>query len=131
MRRLRGCEAKVGLPMGPMIDMVFLLLIYFVLTFVQQLPEGVFTTNTPSPIPGPVAPQSLLELKVLPGQLCLQGTPRATEDIREALVYIGRLEPETTVIVKASRLARSEEVIKALDLCQGAKLTKLNLVALR
>jgi len=55
-RRLRGTtgEAKVEIQMTPMLDMIFQLLIFFILTFKPVLDEGQFGVNMSS-LPGGTA----------------------------------------------------------------------------
>lgn len=47
--RRTGREEKITLQMTPMIDVVFLLLIFFIMTFKIVLPEGDFNIRMPSP----------------------------------------------------------------------------------
>jgi len=47
--RHTGREDKIELQMTPMIDIVFLLLIFFIMTFKIVLPEGDFNIRMPSP----------------------------------------------------------------------------------
>lgn len=118
--------------MAPMIDVVFQLLIYFILTFREELPEAHLAVNLPSPAAAASATDiRLLELQVEPGQVLLMGTPRSLETIREKLEHLGRLDPEQTVLVKVNPLARTEELVRVLDMCKVANLTKLNVVTLR
>lgn len=133
MAKVRATESMT-VPMAPMIDVTFQLLIYFVLTFKEELPEAHLQVNLPSPDKAPPSqtkPPPVLELKVLPGQIILQGVPRPLETIKEQLAYLGKLDPDQTVLVKTSPLAKTEELVLVLDLCRGANLTKLNVLTLR
>ena len=131
MAKVRATDTLV-VPMAPMIDVVFQLLIYFVLTFKEELPEAHLAVNLPSPGKDrPIRPPTVLELKVLPGQIFLQGMPRPLETIKEQLAYLGKLDADQTVLVKTSPLAKAEELVLVLDLCRGAGLTKLNVLTLR
>ena len=119
--------------MSAMIDVVFQLLIYFIVTHQKEIPEAHLAVNLPSPsqaTPSQVKPR-LLELQVMPDQVLLQGVPRALDTVKETLTHLARLDPETTVIVKVSTMARTEELVRVLDLCEGVGLKRLNVVTLK
>ena len=119
--------------MSSMIDVVFLLLIYFVVTHRDELSEAHLAVNLPSP--NPVQQQEkkpkLLEIEVHPGQIFLQGAPRSLEAVRETLTYLAGLDADQTVMIKTSQVAPTGELVKVLDICRGAGLTKLNVVTLK
>ena len=120
--------------MSSMIDIVFLLLIYFIVTQKDEISEAHLAVNLPAP--GSSQQQSenkpqLLELEVHPGQLLLQGRPLDDGTVFDTLRSFGKSDPDLTVMVKVSVTARANDLVKALDFCQGAKLTKLNVVTLR
>jgi len=134
MAKSRASET-LQVPMAPMIDVVFQLLIYFVLTFREETPEAHLAVNLPSPDTRPPAtnqkPPQLLELTIFPGEVLIQGRSHNWESVRETLIYLGKIDNQQTVIIKTSTLARTEEVVRVLDLCSAAGLSKLNLVTLR
>jgi biopolymer transport protein ExbD len=132
-RKKGGGGQMVEVPMSSMIDVVFLLLIYFIVTQKPEISEAHLAVNLPSPDAAPttdVKPR-LLELEVHPGQVFLQGAPRPMDRIRETLAYLAKLDPDQTVMVKTSVMARTEELVNVLDLCRGVGLTKLNVVTLQ
>ncbi len=122
----------IQVPMSSMIDVVFLLLIYFIVTQRDEISEAHLAVNLPSPssIESTERPM-VLELRVEPGRVLLQGMPRTLEDIRERLAPLAEMDPEQTVMVKTSVMARAEELVAVLDLCRGVGLSKLNVVTLQ
>ena len=60
-------EEKIELQMTPMIDVVFLLLIFFLLTFEIVSPEGDFNIKMPQAAPSPGLPEEIL----LPNKITL------------------------------------------------------------
>lgn len=125
---------QLQLPMAAMIDVVFQLLIYFIVTHVDEIPEAHLAVNLPSPNPAATQPQvkpKLLELTVMPDQVLLQGVPRSPEVIQDTLTHLAKLDPDQTVIVKVNTMARTEELVRVLDLCEGVGLSKLNVVTLK
>ena len=62
-QRADGFE-KINVPMAPMIDVVFLLLVFFMLTLKISAPEGDFNLNLPQGSRTPTGKLSPLDLKV-------------------------------------------------------------------
>ncbi len=133
LRKKKPGDKVVEIPMSSMIDVVFLLLIYFVYTHREELAEAHLAVNLPSPNAAQtseVKPR-LLELEVHPGQVMLQGAPRPLDAIKTSLAHLASLDPDQTVMVKTSVLAKTEELVAVLDLCKAVGFTKLNVVTLQ
>jgi biopolymer transport protein ExbD len=122
------------IPMSSMIDVVFLLLIYFIVTQKDEISEAHLAVNLPSPNPAQQTETKpkFLELEVHPkGQVLLQGVPKPLPQIRETLAYLASLDAEQTVIVKTSVMATTEDLVHVLDMCKGVGLDKLNVMTLQ
>ncbi|MDY0176097.1 MAG: biopolymer transporter ExbD [Lentisphaeria bacterium] len=124
-------EEALAVPMSSMIDVVFLLLIYFIITSKDEISEAHLAVNLPAPGSSKASetkPQ-LLEIEVYENQYSLRGVALSLANLELAL---GRFsDPELTVIVKVSVQARAKDLVAVLDLCQGQGLSKLNVVTLR
>ncbi|MDD3694533.1 MAG: biopolymer transporter ExbD [Lentisphaeria bacterium] len=124
-------EEALAVPMSSMIDVVFLLLIYFIITSKDEISEAHLAINLPAPGSSKASetkPQ-LLEIEVYENQYSLRGVALSLANLELAL---GRFsDPELTVIVKVSVQARAKDLVAVLDLCQGQGLSKLNVVTLR
>jgi len=132
-KKKKGDAQVVQVPMSSMIDVVFLLLIYFIVTQKDEIQEAHLAVNLPAPS-APSKPEekpTLLELEVHPGRIMLQGVVRPPEMIKETLAYLAKLDSDQTVIVKTNVMARTAELVTALDLCKGVGFTKLNVVTLK
>ena len=132
-KKTKRVTAATEVNMSSMIDVVFLLLIYFVVTQKEEISEAHLAVNLPSPnaaAQNDVKPK-LLELEVHPGRVLLQGRAHSISKIKETLSYLAKLDPDQTVIVKTSLMARTGELVQVLDLCKGVGLSKLNVVTLR
>ena len=117
-----------------MIDIVFLLLIYFIVTQKQELSEAHLAINLPSPNPPleePQKPPNLLEIEIRPGKLFLKKRPQTRTQLREALATFAALDTESTVIIKTSVLARTGELVDVLDMCKEFGLNQLNVMTLK
>lgn len=130
MRRKQ--EETLAVPMSSMIDVVFLLLIYFIVTQKDEITEAHLAVNLPAPGSAKTTetkPQ-LLEIEVYDGRITLRGKVMPDDATFAALMNNFR-DPDLTVMIKVSTGARARDLVKVLDYCQGAGLTKLNVVTLR
>ena len=114
-------ELKSGKPeisMAPLIDVVFLLLIFFMVT-------TVFPENRGFIIEKPQSEHSeQLKLKKLTftvdqaGQVQFQDTVIAIEDIQRLVEEQLRAAPDTAVMLQVDRRATTETLIKVMDACK-------------
>jgi biopolymer transport protein ExbD len=126
-------EQMIQVPMSSMIDVVFLLLIYFIVTYKEEIPEAHLAVNLPSPSAPPAEPQEpppLLELEVHPGEYRLRGKTLGLATIQKTLESLAATSPELTVIIKVNQSARTKNLVSVLDVCKGANLSNLNVVTL-
>jgi len=113
-----GVQEEGEVPMTPMIDVVFLLLIYFVMTLD---PQPVFT-HLPilAPSPGP------------PGSISIQIHERRVDRVglRTALERIAKArgESDPTLIVIANPESRHDRLVEVLDSCSEFGLRNLSLM---
>ena len=125
---------SLAIPMSSMIDVTFLLLIYFIVTQREEIAEAHLAVNLPSPN---VAQQkqdekpNLLEIEVHPGQLYLKKNPMTLAELQDKLGRMAALDSEQTVIVKTSVLAQTRELVTVLDTCKGLGLAKLSVMTLK
>ncbi len=122
---------SLAVPMSSMIDVVFLLLIYFIVTQKDEISEAHLAINLPAPgssKPSDNKPQ-LLEIEVHENMYSLRGVVLSLPMLETTLNKFN--DPDLTVIIKVSVQARARDLVSVLDLCQGAGLTKMNVVTLR
>lgn len=133
-----SAPSKVEIPMAPMIDIVFQLLIFFMLNLKIVAPEGNFNINLPISAPSNApADVSLPDIKVglrsdLDGnltQLTLGGNNLGNNEAafdrlnKEILTLIGRpgnpLTKEIEVELDADYECQYKYVVKAISRCTG------------
>jgi biopolymer transport protein ExbD len=127
----RDSDEKLAVPMSAMIDVVFLLLIYFIVTQKEEVTEAHLAINLPAPGSSQASatkPQ-LLEIEVYEGQYSLRGVGVSLATLETTLNSFR--DPDLTVIIKVSIHAKAQDLVNVLDLCQGAGLSKMNVVTLR
>ena len=132
-------EAPAEAPMSAMIDVVFLLLIFFIVTHQDEMVEAHMSINLPSAASAPSdAPKpKLIEIQIPPdsdmdGKYLLMGaTPMDVDGIEEVLAGQAVLDPDATIIIKVSPRAEQRKLIALLDRCKKVGLTQLNVLTLK
>ena len=134
LRKRKGSSDAIEVPMSSMIDVVFLLLIYFIVTYKEEIPEAHLAVNLPQPNPAKpppdVPPPLLLELEVHPGAYMLRGREMSPTSIESVLRQMAALDDELTVIVKVNQRAKTKNLVAVLDICQSVNLKNINVVTL-
>ena len=123
----------LAVPMSSMIDVVFQLLIYFIVTQREEVTEAHLAVNLPAPGAAKASENKpkMLELEVHPGALLIQGAQRDVNEIGDMLVAFGQRDKDMTVMVKVAMDSFATDLVTALDLCDKAGLKNLNVVTLR
>jgi biopolymer transport protein ExbD len=123
--RIRDSGQQPGFQIAPMIDVIFILLSFFIATqiFSQweteidiQLPTAE-TGETPNRLPGEVIVNILAD-----GTLSVNGRVLDTAGLRTLLERIVALFPGQPVLIRADRHTAYEHVIGVLDQCRQADL---------
>jgi biopolymer transport protein ExbD len=125
---------SLAIPMSSMIDVTFLLLIYFIVTQREEIAEAHLAVNLPSVNKAQQKSDekpNLLEIEIHPGQLYLKKNPMTLAELQDKLGRMAALDTEQTVIVKTSIMAQTRELVSVLDTCKGLGLTKLNVMTLK
>lgn len=127
-------ETNLEVPMSPMIDVVFLLLIYFLVTYQPEIPEAHLSVKLPGAPEEqeeePEEPPSLLELEVHPDAYVLRGKMLDLETMTRSLSSMAESDPDVTVIIKVSARSETRRLIHLLDVCKGVGLQNLNVVTI-
>ena len=112
-------NAEEGLPIGPLIDVVFLLLIYFIVTSSLKSPEADLGIR----LPGSMAQSTALEL---PDEQIIEISPDGAVNLNNNMFAIdsGRALPELVAMLSRYRQASEATGNKALITIQAANTTK-------
>lgn len=123
----RSIHADV--PLTPMIDVVFQLLIYFVLTF--ELPDRISNMQVWRPSgPGPSSALVVDRITVLPdGVFTFNDTEVSVEALRSTLHRYADLDPGRPMIVVATAASAHHSLVKVLDLANEAGLENISLLS--
>ncbi len=124
-------DEEVTLELTPLIDMVFQLLIFFLLTttFAVNVKEGGLELNLPraksSEIPSMVSHLVVALLK--DGRMVVGGEALDEQALKKKFEEIHKKKPDTMVIVQADRLVPHWRVVKVMDLATTIGLKRLGI----
>ena len=132
-RKRRGIDTPEGeLEMTPMIDVVFQLLIYFIVTI---KPVDVVTNlDVFRPAPNPnqppdTKPPNLLRLGVYQDGYTLNDNPVSLDAMDSALARIARIDAGQTIMITVSAFSDHGALVRTLDLCAKNGLRSLSVVS--
>lgn len=116
-------------PMSAMIDVVFLLLIYFVVTqtpILEDVHLGVDIPNAPPPSSTKLIPPFKIDVidDADPGVYRIDGRRL---DFTQVAGRLSVMNPETTVVINCDPNARHEKLIRLLDELDNKDFRKLNI----
>lgn len=132
-RKRKGMDApEAVLEMTPMIDVVFQLLIYFVVTV---KPVDVITNlDVFRPAPDPNAPPSekppqMIRVGVLKDGYTLNDTVVSLDSLDHALSRLAAVDAGQTIMFTVSAFSEHGKLVQALDLCAKNGLKSLSIVS--
>ena len=150
-KRKRIVIDEAEIPMSAMIDVVFLLLIYFIVTQKPIIEETLLSCDLPAPggappdkpptmltigvmrmIPNPNHSQDIvnkdMNLYYLNNQAWKFNNPSASDDLKRRLIIMGKDDPKQTIIINCGPNAPHQKLVQLLDACANAGLKTLNIV---
>lgn len=125
--------ASPGVPLTPMIDVVFLLLCFFVTSqiFAQwetEIDVALPTAQTgeiPQRLPGEVIINVLAD-----GSTVVNGQRLADEELRGMMDRLVQLFPGQPVLLRADKATEYEHVVRVLDSCRQADIWNISFATL-
>ena len=118
--RIEAEEVDTGLDMTPMIDCVFLLLIFFLVATTMKKPEEEIKVELPPPAVSARATEEAGRTEVTidaAGAFYLDGKPAGQGELHEALRRLGATNPAQLVRITTDRAAPSQYLVQVIDLC--------------
>ena len=121
--RARQVETSGGVDLTPIIDMVFLLLIFFLVatTFHQterEMKIALPVANSSAPIS--VALREIIINVRADGTIIVNGGAMADEQLQDLIETAVKANPQQKVTVRGDREAGYGSVVRALDICKRA-----------
>ncbi len=123
MIRPNGSESGVSIELTPIIDMVFLLLIFFlVATTFHQTEREMQVALPQASFAGPIS-TALREIIInvdAEGNIIVSGRTVDAEGLRLLIEEAVAVNPEQKVTVRGDRSTAYENVVTVLDICKGS-----------
>lgn len=120
--KLRPTRAIGALSITPLIDVVFLLLIFFLVSSRYENEEPQLDLNLPQvseALPASVQPQELVVNVNEQGQYFIDGQFRQIEQVEQIITRAHTNNPRTqTVVIRADKEADWQHVVVIINLCQ-------------
>ncbi|OVE82579.1 hypothetical protein BVY04_00635 [bacterium M21] len=123
--------AKTGSSLASMIDVVFLLLFFFVATFVPQKVEAHLAIDHPTSSGTPSTMGPKMEVQVRPQGYMWMDRWKSLEEIEDKLMGVAVLDETVPVFIKVHPSATEGQLVKFLDICGKLGITKLNVLTLK
>jgi biopolymer transport protein ExbD len=125
-------SASCEVPIAAMIDVVFLLLIYFILNAKEVVDEAWVAVNLPGPPVGPPPkdPPQTVDIFVQSDAYFYQGNRKNLEEIERTIMGFSAMT-EVTVNIKVSLKAKHSSLVLLLDRLNKHKLEKFNIHTLK
>jgi biopolymer transport protein ExbD len=108
-------EDEAGIDLTPMLDIVFIMLIFFIVTS-SFIREAGITVQTPSADTAENQPRGNILIAVdANGEIWMDGQQVDVRSVRAAVERMRVDQPDSSVVVQADRDARSGLVIRVMD----------------
>ncbi len=123
MIRSNGGKAGVSIEMTPLIDMVFLLLIFFLVATTFHQTEREMQVALPhAAFAGPIS-TSLREIIVnvdRDGNIIVSGRTMSAADLQAVIEEAVAANPQQKVTVRGDKRTAYDNVVRVLDVCKGS-----------
>ena len=127
-RRFNGTDADAEVSMTPMIDVVFQLLIYFLVTFSaadvlafldvsRPAPDAAQTENRP--------PADMIRIAVLKEDFAINGRGVSDDELDVLIQKLAAISTRQTVLVNCEDESLHGRLIQVLDLCASHDLNQI------
>jgi biopolymer transport protein ExbD len=129
MANIGGSDGEFGFQIAPMLDILFVLLLFFMVSAGAQKHEATLTTQLPGGRPGGDVP---VQIGIdTDGQVNVSGAPIDTADDRVLPQLIERLKgvmaanTKQPIVVVPSRSTKHQRVVDVLNACAAANVKNL------
>jgi biopolymer transport protein ExbD len=128
---IRGGEGKVEINMGPLIDMVFLLLIFFVVTtsFVKE--AGIDVQKSTAATAEVKKRGNILIGISQEGDVYMEGKRIDARSVRPLIERALAEDPDSGVVIVADKRSQTGSVVEVMDQCRLAGAKDVSLAAQR
>ena len=123
----KGHGTMTELNITPLLDLVFVLLVIFIITTPQLMNNLEMTLPSSKPPPSDKKPKITRIEVAADGQITLNGTTVTKGELREDLKQLKSDNPDMPVVVKGSDEVEYQGMVVVLDTLQQLDITKVGL----
>jgi biopolymer transport protein ExbD len=123
--RRRAALEQVSFQLAPMIDIVFLLLIFFIVTWNFARYERELEVNVPAAEEGKERRHMIGELIInvkADGAIVVNRRPLNRDELREILSAVVQDYPDQAVILRGDEKVAYQHIVEVLDICRSANI---------
>ncbi len=127
-------EQSEGVPMAPLIDIVFLTLVFFMVTSVYSTMESEIDIMLPTAESAQLDERMRGEIFINlreDGQIVLNGRQVTIDELQATLYRVAEHFPGGSVIIRGDRKADLGRAISILDTCRKADIQNISFAALQ
>lgn len=126
MRRLVKKRELISMDLTPLIDVMFLLLIFFIVASEFKKNESILNLSLPnSASTQKVVEKKDIQIEVSKDELAYKSEKTTFEDLK---IQLSSVKKESSIIVKIDKEVKYERVIKLLDILNELQLSNLLLI---
>lgn len=114
--------------MTPMIDVVFLLLIYFLVTFTASDSSTQLAISRPAPVARSAShpPPQMIRVRIASAGFEVNGRSVSRRELAHVLGRLADLSAEQTVFILCEANSKHAQLVDVLDLCAEVGLSQLS-----
>jgi biopolymer transport protein ExbD len=118
--------------MTPMIDVVFQLLIFFVVTLKQEDILAKLMASRPAPDPSakPDEQPDLIDITVHKHGFIFKGKPVSLEGLDRQIERYSRMSKSANVIIRCTADSKQRYLVQAMDICSKHKMRNLSIFSM-
>jgi len=120
---------RTGIQLAPMIDIVFLLLIFFIVLWNTARFETEIDISVPAASSGQEPQRTIGEIVVnvhQDGRVVVEGVERSDADLLGMFSGIVGAYPDQAIILRGDRQAAFDHIVRVLNLCQQSKIWNIS-----
>ena len=126
-RQRRITNDQPQLEMTPMIDVVFQLLIFFIVTIKQEDIYSMLSASAPAADPNasPTVQPNVLNIEINKTGFILRGAPVSKALLERRLASIAEYDKKVSVVLRCTGDSPHKYLVQTLDICHKLQLTNL------
>ncbi|NCC51740.1 MAG: biopolymer transporter ExbD [Spartobacteria bacterium] len=131
-KRKKPVTEEAVIPMTPMIDVVFQLLVYFIVTMKPMDVVAHLDVFRPSPEASqekPDTPPKMIRISIYADGYTINDKPVTPEDLDRLIMKLSSFDKNQTILIMCTALSPHEKLVKVLDLCAKSGLKNLSVIS--